>query len=156
MSEAHVESQTMAQDHHGTTPAEDDNTNLRAVTIWFVGIVLSVVVAVIFITQYFGIQVRKEIEAKVLTVENPVLRDLRASEQAKLTKYQWVNKEAGVVRIPVERAKELTLRDWSSRAKAVVPAAEVAEGAESAEGAEASPAENAAPTEASKEAEGAE
>lgn len=148
MSEAHVESQTMAHDHHGTTPAEDDNTNLRAITIWFVGIVLAVIVAVIYITQYFGILVREEISAKVLTAENPVLRDLRASEHAKLTKYQWADKEAGVVRIPLERAKELTLRDWSSRAKAVAPAAVVAEDGET------SPAEANAPTEAATEAEG--
>jgi len=141
MSEAHVESHEMAHGHHGTTPAEDDNTNLRAVTIWFVGIVVSVIVAVVFISQYFNIAIRKELNAKVYSAENPVLRDLRASEQAKLTKYQWADKEAGVVRIPLERAKELTLRDWSARAKAVVPAAAATEGSE------ASP-ETAAPADA--------
>jgi len=135
MSEAHVESHSMAHDdHHGTTPAEDDNTNLRAVTIWYVGICVAVVVLVVFIWQYFSIQVRKEMDAKVFSAESTELREVRAAEQAQLTKYQWVDKNAGVVRIPLERAKELTLRDWSSRAKAVAPAAAEGENTAPAEG----------------------
>lgn len=125
MSEAHVEQAPMAHDHHATL-AEDDRPNLRAIIIWFVGIVLSVVAAVIFIHEYFGIHMRKEIAQKVLSAENPVLRDLRAQEHASLSKYQWVDKKAGVVRIPVERAQELVLRDWSARPK-TLPAAAPAE-----------------------------
>lgn len=143
MSEAHVESQApLVHDHHDTV-AEDDRTNLRAIVIWFVGIVLAVIVAVIFVLNYFGIEMRKELSAKVLTAENPVLRDLRATEHAKLTKYKWVDQKAGVVRIPLDRAQELTLRDWSSRAKAA-PAAAPSDATEAA-AAEASPSENADP-----------
>lgn len=135
MSEAHVESHSMAHDdHHGTTPAEDDNTNLRAVTVWYVGIVVVVIGLIIFAWQYFSIQVRKEMDVKVFSAESTELRELRAAEQAQLTKYQWVDKNAGVVRIPLERAKELTLRDWSSRAKAVAPAAAEGENTAPAEG----------------------
>jgi len=145
MSEAHAESHSMAHDHHGTTPAEDDNTDLRAVTIWYVGICVAVVVLVVFIWQYFSIQVRKEMDAKVFSAESTELREVRAAEQAQLTKYQWVDKNAGVVRIPLERAKELTLRDWDARrAKAAAAAAAAA-----TEGAEA------APTEATPAAQGA-
>lgn len=117
MSEAQVESQAPVVHDHDTL-AEDDRTNLRAIVIWFVGIVLAVIVAVIYVHNYFGIEMRKELTDKVLTADNPVLRDLRATEHAKLNKYQWIDKKAGTVRIPLDRAQELTLRDWSSRAKA--------------------------------------
>jgi hypothetical protein len=35
------------------------------------------------------------------------LRQLRAAEQATLDSYGWVDKEAGIVRIPVDRAMEI-------------------------------------------------
>lgn len=37
------------------------------------------------------------------------LKQLRAQEDRTLSSYGWVNKQAGVVRIPVERAMELQL-----------------------------------------------
>lgn len=36
------------------------------------------------------------------------LRELRAAEDAVLTSYGWVDRKAGVIRIPIERAMELT------------------------------------------------
>lgn len=36
------------------------------------------------------------------------LRELRAAEEAVLNSYGWINREAGVIRIPIERAMELT------------------------------------------------
>jgi hypothetical protein len=35
------------------------------------------------------------------------LRQMRAAEEATLNSYGWVDKEAGVVKIPVERAMEI-------------------------------------------------
>jgi hypothetical protein len=35
------------------------------------------------------------------------LRRMRAAEQAALNSYGWVDKEAGIVRIPVDRAMEI-------------------------------------------------
>jgi hypothetical protein len=39
------------------------------------------------------------------------LADLRAHEQAEATTYGWVDQKAGIVRLPIERAIELTIRD---------------------------------------------
>jgi hypothetical protein len=38
------------------------------------------------------------------------LRDLRAREDAMLTSYGWVDREAGRLRIPIDRAMQLTLQ----------------------------------------------
>lgn len=74
--------------------------------------------------QFFSMSVRAEFEKKVLQVESAQLRQLRAEEQARLTRYQWVDSKAGVVRIPVARARELVLAEWKARPDGFQPPAE--------------------------------
>jgi hypothetical protein len=38
------------------------------------------------------------------------LQDLRASEQTELTTYGWIDQKAGIVRLPIDRAMELTVQ----------------------------------------------
>jgi hypothetical protein len=38
------------------------------------------------------------------------LKDLRAHEQTELTTYGWIDQKAGVVRLPIDRAMELTVQ----------------------------------------------
>jgi len=40
-----------------------------------------------------------------------ILRELRAKETASATTYGWVDQTKGVVRIPIERAMQLTVED---------------------------------------------
>jgi len=65
---------------------------------------------------------------ELLTNEPLWLRDIRARQLAATTTYGWVDKDAGVVRMPVERAKELILDGGlpvtAVPAAAVDPAAE--------------------------------
>lgn len=46
-------------------------------------------------------------EPKLQTASSDDLRTLRAAEETELTSYGWIDKKAGVVRIPVERAIDL-------------------------------------------------
>lgn len=43
------------------------------------------------------------------------LTELRAREQAESTTYGWVDQKAGIVRLPLDRAVELTVRDLSRK-----------------------------------------
>jgi hypothetical protein len=43
------------------------------------------------------------------------LAELRAREQAEATTYGWVDQKAGIVRLPIDRAVELTVRDLSRK-----------------------------------------
>jgi hypothetical protein len=45
----------------------------------------------------------------LLVTEPAVLQKFRAHEDDVLTKYDWVDKNAGTIRIPIDRAKELLL-----------------------------------------------
>ena len=46
---------------------------------------------------------------KILTNEPAWLADIKSAQTQALTTYGWVNKEAGTVRLPIERAKQLLI-----------------------------------------------
>ncbi|MGA3008199.1 MAG: hypothetical protein ABSE59_09940 [Opitutaceae bacterium] len=43
------------------------------------------------------------------------LKELRASEQTELTSYGWIDQKAGVVRLPIDRAMELTVQSLQAK-----------------------------------------
>jgi hypothetical protein len=67
------------------------------------------IVFCIFVRELFNAWGQEEIQKKVLSVQSEQLKDLRAVEKQKLTKYQWVNQKDGVLRIPTDRAIDLTI-----------------------------------------------
>ena len=95
----------------------------KVIAGYLVGSIVVLIVIVIGVKQLFDLEVRGEFARKVLSRRDPRLTELRIREEARLTQYAWVNQAQGRVRIPVERAMELTLRDWSSRSDQPVPIA---------------------------------
>lgn len=47
-----------------------------------------------------------------------ILSDFKAANAPLLEKYDWQDKDKGIVRVPVERAKELVLEEWQNPAAA--------------------------------------
>lgn len=43
------------------------------------------------------------------------LAELRGKEQSAATTYGWVDKEAGIVRLPIDRAIELTIQEHAKK-----------------------------------------
>lgn len=80
------------------------------------GALLVVALVAVALWQWAGFAMQHELERKVLTRPDPALAALRERELTRLSTYQWVDRKAGVVRIPVDRALELTLRDWKEGA----------------------------------------
>ena len=121
----------MASTNHGTPggPAgyETRDFNLRAIVVF--GIVLVIVcivsaVAMLWLFRYLDnrlVQADATVspvalptgqlppEPRLLTDEPANLKAYRETQNALVSAYGWVDKPAGVVRIPVERAKELIL-----------------------------------------------
>lgn len=107
---------------HDSVMAEKDNpNNLVIVGAIFIAIVFFFCI-VIGVIQFFGFAIREELDAKVYAPESNHRRQVEVAVQEKLKGYQWVDKADGVVRIPLDRATELTLRDWKSREGGVVAA----------------------------------
>jgi hypothetical protein len=47
-----------------------------------------------------------------------ILAEFNAANALILTKYDWQDKDKGIVRVPVDRAKELVLEEWQNPAAA--------------------------------------
>lgn len=107
---------------HDTVMAEKDTPNnllIVGAILIAIAFFLSIIIGII---QFFGFAMREELDTKVYAVDSVQRRQLDVTVEERLKGYQWVNKTDGVVRIPLERASELTLRDWKAREAGVVGA----------------------------------
>ena len=119
---------TQPQSHYRAGPeAEPENeqdrpkNSMLGVIVFTTLALLTVIVLVV--SQIFRSVFNHEVSTKQLEHQGSELRELRAQEQAKLSRYQWVSQKDGVVRIPVDRARELTLLAYRNRAaKPAAPA----------------------------------
>jgi hypothetical protein len=121
-----MEPQKPQADHIETKNYETRDMNLRVVINSLIGLAVLVVVSLLLMWGLFYLLLaerRSSIdiplpplaasqeppEPRLQAVPKDELETLRLEEETLLNGYSWVNKEAGVVRIPIERAMELTL-----------------------------------------------
>ena len=110
---------------HEELESELDRPKNRMIGAIVAGTLALLVGVVIGVNEIFRSVFNQEISSKQLEHQGTELRELRAEEQAKLSRYQWVSRKDGVVRIPVDRARALTLAAYQARA--VKPQAEAAD-----------------------------
>jgi hypothetical protein len=96
--------------------AELDRPRTGVIAAWIAGTLIAVVAVVIGVNEVFHRVMGAEVSAKVLAQSSTELRELRAEEQARLSRYRWVSRKDGVVRIPLDRAIELTVAEYRARA----------------------------------------
>jgi len=74
-----------------------------------------VLVLVILGIQYYHDRVKEQqIFIKVLQPESQALKDLRAREDQELHTYQYINREKGQVRLPIDRAMKLLAAEYAA------------------------------------------
>jgi hypothetical protein len=115
---------------HADIDHEKSDVNIRAIAGFGGGLIALAIVVYVVVWLLFGYLARREDRASVertypLAVgqedrlppeprlqTNPRqdLKDLRDAEDQVLKSYQWVDRNAGVVRIPIDEAMKLTLR----------------------------------------------
>ncbi len=110
-----------------TGPAhEPDRTNARALTAWTIGLVGLIVLTIVVVTWLLGfLSAAKRPQSRPPRTgpaaaehwRNPPtdLERLRRQETQNLNTYGWIDRDAGVVRIPVERAMELMAANGGDR-----------------------------------------
>ena len=79
---------------------------------------LCVLVGLLVVNEIFYWTLRKEIQRKQLAPSNAILTATHAQEQNQLTRYQWIKRSDGILRIPLERAKGLVVADYARSALA--------------------------------------
>lgn len=113
---------------HSSTPGGYEKSDLKPKPILIFGVILSLVTILAFVATYGMIRLlgwweRPRLETPAsslatrtippeprLQVEAPKeLKNLQGAEQEVLTTYAWVSKEAGIARIPIERAMQFVL-----------------------------------------------
>lgn len=102
----------MAHDPQKEQGQRDDPNSLSTFVIGIVGAILLFVI-IVWLQAVFNQELKAERQAKQVLPRIESLDDFRAKQQAVLHGYGWVDPEAGVVHIPIDRAMELTVRELS-------------------------------------------
>jgi hypothetical protein len=108
---------------------EESDVNIRAIFGFGAGLAAVMVVVYLVVQLMFvyfdrreaesrpsefpiaaGHETRLPPEPRLQTQPRTDLQELRAREEEKLRGYQWVDRQAGVVRIPIDEAMRLTLQ----------------------------------------------
>jgi cbb3-type cytochrome oxidase subunit 3 len=118
------------QPHHGDVGHEESDVNFGAIMTFAGGLVALAAVVYFVVWLLFGYLTRQENAASANLIyplaagqedrlppeprlqihPRQDLQDLRESEDALLKSYSWVDRNGGVVRIPIDEAMKLTLQ----------------------------------------------
>jgi hypothetical protein len=113
----------MASEHEQRAMAVDppDPDALTTATVGIVGTIL-VIAAVVFVQGLYESVNRSEFQRKIVDEAPAELTDLRAAQLRKLSATAWVDKQNGIVAIPIEKAMALLVANPSWAAPIIVPA----------------------------------
>ena len=101
--------------NHGQRQPVFDSARLMAYAIGIVGTFLIVALLVLAMRHYTR---PAPVGANRIEERYKFLQDQRAADAKALNEYDWVDKDKGIVRLPVQRALELTLQEWKNPAAA--------------------------------------
>jgi hypothetical protein len=100
----------------GAAPIEDEgfeHEEANAGMIALVGgaIVLVIIVVIFAITYLYDFAHNQQVELRVEQPASQELLDLRAREDSDLYQYKYIDRNAGTVRLPIDRAEELLIQE---------------------------------------------
>lgn len=122
---------------------DTSDPNTPGVTIFIVAFVVTLVLVIGATIVYYNFTQQMHEDEVVLAKPSEELAALHAREDEQLKTYGFINKEKGVVQIPLERAMELVARE-AAEGKPKYPTVPVAVKVEPAAGAAAAPGAPAA------------
>jgi hypothetical protein len=92
-----------------------DTARLTAYAIGIFGTFLIVAMLVLAMRHYSQ---PAPVGANRVEERHKFLQEQRAADAKALNEYDWMDKDKGIVRLPVQRAVELTLQEWQNPAAA--------------------------------------
>jgi hypothetical protein len=93
--------------------AHDDVNTLAVAVVGIVGAIMVFVVIVGLQVWFYNLQ-EVETYKKVVSVQPQEYSSLVAEQEARLNSYRWIDRDKGIVAIPIERAAELVVHELSS------------------------------------------
>lgn len=88
--------------------------NVRFLALFGSALIVVLVLVVLGIQYYHDRVKEQQIFIKVLQPESQALKDLRAREDQELHTYQYINRERGQVRLPIEQAMKLLAAEYAA------------------------------------------
>jgi hypothetical protein len=88
------------------------------ITAWSVGIVGTFLLMAVLVWAMYHYTRPEPIGADRVQERHQFLRELRETDAQALSQYAWIDQDKGIVRLPIDRAIELTLREWQNPAAA--------------------------------------
>ena len=99
----------------GQQPSSLDSVRVTAYAIGIVGTFLIVALLVLAMRHYMQ---PAPVGVNRIEERHKFLQEQRAADAKAVTEYDWQDKDKGIVRLPVQRALELTLQEWQNPAAA--------------------------------------
>ncbi len=90
---------------------EHDRVEAGQIVGIMLAVAVAVITAVIILFQWTSIRSEAARQAAVQTVQYRELREVNAAATRKLTQYELIDPEAGIYRIPIERAMDLMVNE---------------------------------------------
>lgn len=104
--------------------AERDDLNVSMIaTVGVVSVTLTVV-SVFAVRALFNSYLRAEKQRKVIQIRAVDSDSKLAEQEARLTRYSWVNREQGTATIPIELAMRLVVAELRADQDVISPTAE--------------------------------
>ncbi|HYV51483.1 MAG TPA: hypothetical protein VE910_06230 [Dongiaceae bacterium] len=98
----------MAGDHP-LPPDHPEQT--KTIFIWGVATLVVLAIMLVWLRSYFFLVRNETIQKIYLSAPNPKIDELHAHEQQVLHSYGWVDRQKGIVHIPIDQAMELMVRE---------------------------------------------
>ena len=84
------------------------------IALWGLLIIVSLIAVILGVQAYFDGVTQSRIFTRVVQPLAEDLQEIQAKENARLHSYQWVDSEAGVVRLPIDRGMELLAAEFAA------------------------------------------
>jgi len=85
--------------------------NTRFIALLGLATIVILIAAVFGVQYYYDRLYDEQVYVKVLEPESETLKDLRSRENEQLHSYQYIDREKGTVRIPIERAMQVLVEE---------------------------------------------
>jgi hypothetical protein len=102
-------------DAHGN-PLDGMGDDPKGSTTLYIGIggSLHLIAIIIAVAAIFYYQMQRENQRKLYDQSWPEVAKLKAAQNAEISSYRWIDRDKGVVGIPIEQAMELVVSEAKS------------------------------------------
>src|SRR5262245_5091917 len=97
---------------HPLPPDHPEQT--KTIFTWGVVTVVILAIMLVWLRGYFFMVRNETVQRVYLSAPNPKIEEQHAREQQVLSSYGWVDRQKGIVHIPIDQAMEIMVRDAQS------------------------------------------